>query len=216
MAAARKVSIAVAIAIVAIACGRRAHGQANDARPVFPVELTATQPGSYVHVRGDGRDRPCGEHCVLDLPRHDYGVIVRAPDGYEYGRELKIVRPTSLSVSPGNHRRKVLGIGLFASGLASIVAGVAVVFLWVTDHQICAVDSCVLSSPVPTWRWYAGGISVASGIGVGAAGLILWRLNNHATLRVGALSAPPSPSAAQRATPAAEPQLPGLRLTGRF
>jgi hypothetical protein len=127
-----KGSIALAVAVGALACAGRARAQ--EPRMV-PVEISATQPGSHIWVRGRGREFRCGEGCVLQLPEHDYRVIIRDPEGHLSATALNISSPTGLTVSPGNHRNKMLGIGLFAGGLAGVTAGGVLLYLSVLVHS---------------------------------------------------------------------------------
>jgi hypothetical protein len=182
MASPRKVGVATAIAVAAIAAGRQARAQAPGE---FPVEISATQAGSSVRVRGAGRDLPCGERCVLYLPPHDYRVIVRDVEGNESAWALNLWRPASLAVSPGNHQGKLLGIALFAGGVTATVAGVAMLYLAVRNHSDFVLGQCGDCSDVSTWRWYAGGISLGAGAVLGTAGLILWKTQGHARIAVG-------------------------------
>ena len=81
MALSPRVSIALAAAIVAIATAGRARAQ-TDAPAVVPVEISATQQGAYIQLRGPHGEIPCGERCALQLPHGQYRVFVRDREGY--------------------------------------------------------------------------------------------------------------------------------------
>jgi hypothetical protein len=172
--------MAVAFAVAAIAAAP-AHA---DEPAVVPVEIRATQPGSSIQVRGRGREFACGEHCVLQLPQHDYRVIVRDRDGNDYATALTIMAPTRLTASPGNHGAKMLGIGLFAGGVAATVVALSVFYVaWRADVHTCTADC-----DAPMWQWYASGVSLAAGAGLGATGIIVWKASAHARVAASPLA----------------------------
>ncbi len=201
----------VAAAAVSIVIGGPARAQT----PPFPVEISATQPGSVIRVSGAGREYPCGERCVLSLTQHQYRVFIRDPKGHEWATALNIMQPTRLSVAPGNRESKELGIQLFVDGVVATVVGVVVLSLALLDRDHSIQCEC---TSVSTWRWYAGGISLAAGLALGTAGLIQWHANDDAVVSVDPLHWPPlsAPAARLRLTPAAGRHWAGLGLTGRF
>lgn len=180
MAASPKVLVALAVAAAAGATGATAHAEAPD---VFPVEVSAARPGAFITVRGAGLEIPCAARCVLHLPQHQYRIIIRDADGHESAEALNIFHPIALSVSPGDHGNKMLGIGLFAGGVAAVVAGAAAFYLALRDHSSYELGECGSGcSDVAPWRWYAGGVSVAAGLALGAGGLVIWHKNAHAVV----------------------------------
>ena len=216
MARSRKVSIAVAVAVAAIATGAPAHAQA-DGPAVVPVEISATQQGASVQLRGVHGEIPCGERCTLQLPQGQYRVFIRDRDGNQSVQRLTVLAPANLVVSPANHDDKVLGIGLFVGGIVGTAAGAIALYFAMLDTFFSGLSDCDSScSGLPTWTWYAGGISLAAGLALGTTGLILWRTNVHAAIGTRPLGAPPLPAAGLRVTPAAGRQWAGLALTGRF
>lgn len=163
-------------------------GTARAEEPVVvPVEISAAQPGSSIQVRGRGREFACGEHCVLQLPQHDYRVIVRDRDGNESRTSLTIMTPTSLTVAPGDHGDKMLGIGLFVGGLAATVVGLAAIYASLLETSTTASGECTGGCGA-TWHLYAGALSLAAGVGLGATGIILWRAAGHARVAVSPLA----------------------------
>jgi len=172
-------SIVLAVAIIVAAGRARA-----DEPAVVSVEISVTQLGSSIQVRGRGREFACGEHCVLQLPKHDYRILVRDRDGNDSATALTIMAPTRLTASPGNNRFKMLGIGLFAGGLAATVVALAVFY----DASRASARTCTGDCGAPMWQWYAGGISLAAGAGLGATGIIVWKASAHARVAVSPLA----------------------------
>jgi hypothetical protein len=208
--------MAVAVAVSAITTGGRARAQ-SDAPALVPVEISATQQGASIQLRGVHGEIPCGERCALQLPQGQYRVLIRDRDGNQSVQRLTLMLPANLVVSPANHDDKVLGIGLFVGGIVATVAGVIALYVAMLDTFFSNVSDCDSScSGLPTWTWYAGGISLAAGLALGTTGLILWRTNVHAAIGTRPLGAPPLPAARLRVTPAGGHQWAGLALTGRF
>ena len=137
----------VVVSIVAMASGASAAAPLSP--DPFPVEISATQPGSVIRVSGAGREYPCGEHCVLSLTQHQYRVFIRDPNGHEWATALNIMRPTRLSVAPGSREKKDRGIGLFVVGVVAAVVGVVVLSLALLDRDHFVLCEC---GTVPTWR----------------------------------------------------------------
>ena len=187
----RSVSIPVLVAVAALAPA----GPALAHWPPVPVEITATEPGSSILVRGAGRDLPCGERCVLYLPQHQYRVLIRDSEGHGSATALNILDPTSLAVSPANYYEKVRGVGLFVGGLAAAVVGVVMLFVAQHNDVRYAAGACPNCSETPSWQWYAGGAVVATGLAVGAMGMFVWRTNASARVQTRPFAAPPPPPA---------------------
>jgi len=208
--------MAVAVVVAAIGTGARAHAQAAGPT-VVPVEISATQQGASIQLRGPTGEIPCGERCALQLPQGQYRVFVSDRDGYTSAQRLTLVMPANLIVSPANHGDKVLGIGLFVGGIVATAAGVVMLYLAMLDSAFSGFSDCNSScSGLPSWSWYAGGISLAAGLALGTTGLLMWRTNVHAAIGTRPLGAPPLPRAGLRVTPTAGRQWAGLGLTGRF
>jgi len=184
----RKVWERAVVALVAVVV-TIAAGPARAEEPVVvPVEISAALPGSSIQVRGRGREFACGERCVLQLPQHDYRIFVQDREGNVSATALTIMAPIRLTASPGDHRRKMLGIGLFAGGVAATVAGAAVLYLAQRAHVTSVSGGCTSECYAPTWRWYAGGVSLAAGAGLGTTGIIVWKANGHAVIAVSPLA----------------------------
>ena len=185
----RSVSIPVLVAVAALAPA----GPALAHWPPVPVEITATEPGSSILVRGAGRDLPCGERCVLYLPQHQYRVLIRDSEGHGSATALNILDPTSLAVSPANYYEKVRGVGLFVGGVVATAVGIAVLFLAAHDDSNYASGACPRCSETPSWEWYAGGAALATGVALGTTGMFVWRKNTHARIQTRPLVAPAPP-----------------------
>jgi len=211
-----KVSIVLAIAVAAIATAGTARAQ-TDAPAVVPVEISATQQGAYIQLRGPRGEIPCGERCALQLPQGQYRVFVRDREGYASAQKLTLLGPGNIVVSPANHGDKVLGIGLFVSGVVATAVGAVMLYFAMLDAFLTDLSNCNSDcSGLPTWTWYAGGASLAAGLTMGTIGIIMWQTNAHAAIGTRPLGAPPLPPSGLRLTPAAGRQWAGLALTGRF
>jgi hypothetical protein len=222
MAGTRKVSIAWVVSIAAIASAGAAHAQAQaqpiGGPPVFRVQITTTQPGVTVRLRGPLGDVDCDERCVLNLPLSTYKMIVKDADGHLSTQRLDVTMPLQATVTPPDHTTRTAGIvsGLVGVAAAAVGAVVLLVALWLraVERIDCGGSACT-SDDVPNWLYYAGGISVGAGLAVGLTGLIVWRRNAHADVRVEAF-APPMKDARVRVVPAAGREWAGLALIARF
>jgi hypothetical protein len=210
-----KVSIVLAIAVAAITTAGTARAQ-TDAPAVVPVQISATQQGAYIQLRGPRGEIPCGERCALQLPQGQYRVLVRDREGYTSAQKLTLLGPGNIVVSPANHGDKVLGIGLFVGGVVATAAGAVMLYLAILDTFITDLGGCSDCSGLPKWTWYAGGASLAAGATMGTIGIIMWQTNAHAAIGMRPLGAPPLPPSGLRLTPAAGRQWAGLALTARF
>ena len=216
MALSAKVSMVLAIAVAAITTAGTARAQ-TDAPAVVPVQISATQQGAYIQLRGPRGEIPCGERCALQLPQGQYRVVVRDREGYTSAQKLTLLGPGNIVVSPANHGDKVLGIGLFVGGVVATAAGGVMLYFAMLDSFLSNLSDCNSDcSGLPTWTWYAGGASLAAGLTLGTIGIIMWQTNAHAAIGTRPLGAPPLPPSGLRLTPAAGRQWAGLALTARF
>jgi hypothetical protein len=218
MGVARKVSIASLVVIGTIACSGLARAQAIGSPPTFPVRISTTQPGATVLLRGPQGDIDCDERCALTLPQSSYKMIVRDANGHLSTQRLDVAAPTDATVTPPNHGVRTFGIVLGLTGvvMAAVGAVTLLVAVWLRAVERIDCDGMACTSDdVPSWMWYGGGFGVAAGLALGATGLILWRQNAHADVRVDAFS-PPMKDARLRLVPAAGRQWAGLALTARF
>ena len=134
-------AIALAVAVAAIATSARARAQWN-APAVVPVEISATQRGAYIQLSGPNGEIPCGERCVLQLPQGEYRVVVRDREGYLSAQKLSPLLPRRIIVSPANHGDKVLGIGLFAGGIAATAAGTITLYFAMLNNGFAGSRPC--------------------------------------------------------------------------
>ena len=219
MAAACKVSIAMAAAVAVIAAGARASAQAIGAPPDLPVEISAGQPGTTIMVRGPQGEVACGERCGLTLPLGTYKMIVKDRDGYLSTQKLDVTMATRATVTPPEHATRILGITSGVVGLAAAAAGAITLclalFVRAVERIDCGGMECQ-TDDVPSWTWYAGGISLGAGLALGVTGLVLWRQNAHATVRLDASVPPPATGGLLRLAPVAGRQWAGMGLTARF
>jgi hypothetical protein len=184
MAASRKVSVAMAIVVGAIACAGRAQGQALTAPPVFPVEISTTQTGATVALEGPGGDIACGARCALELPQSRYKMVVKDADGVLSTQKLVVEMPTSARVTPPDPGMRSVGITIMVVGLAGVVVGGFLLgkilgqkFIE-TIAQDCA-GPC-RNEDVSTTRWIVAGASLGAGLALGATGFVIFRKNRHA------------------------------------
>jgi len=189
----RKVSMAVAVAMGVMAGGGpAAHAQALVPPPVFPVQITATQPGATIVLRGPTGDITCGEHCALELPQSRYKLVVADAHGVLSTQRLVVEMPTSATVTPPDPGMRTIGITVMVVGLVGVVVGGVLLggilgqkFVE-TIGQDCA-GPCTYED-VSTTRWLVAGGSLAAGLAVGATGFVVLRRNSHAVVEVGPLS----------------------------
>jgi hypothetical protein len=186
--ATRRVSIALALAVAVLVTAGRARAQWPEV-PVT-VEITATEPGSSMLVRGGGRALPCGDRCVLSLQLRQYRLWISDPEGHGSSTVLDIFEPTSLTVSPANYYEKVHGVGLFVGGIVATAVGVGLLFLAQSMDARAGACHC---GELPRWEWYAGGAAMAAGLAVGATGFFKWRRNTQPVVETRPLGPPALP-----------------------
>lgn len=226
MAGTRKVAIALAVVVGVIAWGGQARAQAIGSPPVFPVHLSATQPGATITLQGPGGDIACGERCALELPQSGYKMVVKDADGILSTQKLFVEMPTRATVTPPDPGMRTIGITMMSVSLAGIVVG-GFLFAKIlgqkfveTIGQDCA-GPCTYED-VSTTRWIVAGASLGAGLALGATGFVLLRKNRHAIVDTSPLAAPPpagappADDAQLRLTPAVGPRWAGLGLRGGF
>ena len=242
MAWSRKVSIAHAIAFLivvgSVAAAGRAQAQMISAPPIFPVEISATQPGTRIHLYGPGGHTNCGERCALTLPQAQYKMVVSDAEGHNSTQYLLVQMPTSATVTPADLGKRNLGIVLMSVGLAVIVVSGAIFYAilfekWVETAGDCGDPNGCATHDFATSTYVIAGASLGAGLTLGLTGLSVWLQHHHATVRVDPLGAPSAASAfpdrnraRQRTneawgarlllTPAAGHRWAGLALTGGF
>jgi hypothetical protein len=220
MAAACKVSIALAVALAVIGAGARAHAQAIGPPPVFPVQISTTQPGATIVLKGPGGDIACGERCSLELPQSRYKMVLKDADGTLSTQKLFVEMPTSATVTPPSPGMRSIGITIMVVGLAGIVVG-GFLFARVLGQKFVETIARDCAGPcmdedVPTSTWIVAGASLGAGLALGATGLVIFRKNSHALVDISPLGPPRADTARLRLTPAAGPRWAGLGLTGGF
>src|SRR5262245_23351584 len=220
MAWSRKVWTAFLIGTAALATAVRTLAQALGPPPIFPVEISGTQAGTRIDLFGPGGRTVCGERCVLTLPQASYKMVVTDAEGHQSTQYLRVEMPTSAAVTPSDRGTRNLSIVLMSVGLAGVAVGYATFLVilftkWVETAGYCAGD-CP-THDFATSTYVIAGASLGAGLAVGLAGVVMWRRNHHATVRVDPLGAPPVKDDARlRLTPAAGLRWVGLGLTGRF
>jgi hypothetical protein len=213
----RWTSIAAVVALVTVAAVGRARAQAVEPVPRLPVQVEAGAPDVTVRITGPGVDVPCGARCDTELPAGQYRVLATSADGRASARNVFIGEPLRLTVTPHNQAARVTGIALMPVGVAG--AGAGLVMLWWAGLKFiflrlagCSGDC---SAELPGWLVPAGLISLGAGVAVGVTGVVLWRSNAHADVKMNPL-APPPPRAQLRLRPVAGLRWTGLALTGSF
>lgn len=209
---------ALVLTLATAATGGRAWAQAVEPVPRLPVEVEADVPDVTVRITGPGVDVPCGARCVADLLPGQYRVEARGADGRASARNVFIREPLRLTVSPHNQTARVTGIVLMPVGVAS--AGAGLVLLWWAGLKFiflrlaeCSGDC---SSDLPGWLVPTGLVALGAGVAVGLTGLILWRSNAHASVKMDPLTEPRTRRAQLRLIPSAGARWAGLMLDGRF
>ena len=229
MAGVRKVSIACAIAMgVMAARGPAAHAQALAAPPVFPVQISATQPGAMIVLRGPTGDITCGEHCALELPQARYKLVVEDANKVLSTQRLVVEMPTRATVTPPDPGMRTIGITIMVVGVVGVAVG-GVLLGAILGKKFVEMLGQDCSGPctyedVSTSRWLVAGGSLAAGLALGATGFIVLQKSRHAVVDTRPLDAsspagaPPAPvnDAQLRVRPAAGLRWAGLALDGRF
>ena len=183
MAAGRKVSIAMAVAVALAATAGRSSGQALAPSPVFPVEISATQPGVQIRLRGPGGDIPCGARCLLDLPQRDYVLLVNDAAGNYSKQNLIVAMPTRAAVTPPHATASRLGVASMLVGLAGMAAGGVLLYVSAVQQSGSGCNVFYCSGSVPRSRWIEGGSLMGVGLALGLSGLIVWRENIHPIIK---------------------------------
>jgi hypothetical protein len=211
MAASRKGSIAVAIAIGVITISGRARAQAFEAPPVLPVEIRGGEGTAFIQLQGPGGPIQCGTHCSVELPQGRYRLIVRDVDNHLSAQWLSVAQSSRFTVTPANRGAQIGGIVLMGTGIAAAAVGAFVLWITFIGHTLadCAANC---SNDWPHGPLYGGAIALGAGVAAGVTGLIIWRSNVHAVVD----ERPPVPTARLRLAPIAGLHLAGLGLTGRF
>lgn len=211
-------SILGAAVIATLAAGGRARAQAVEPVPRLPVEVEAGAPDVTVRITGPGVDVPCGARCAAELPPGQYRVLATGPDGRASARNVFIAYPSRLTVTPHNQTARVTGIVLMPVGIAS--AGAGLVMLWWAGLKFvfgrlagCSGDC---SSERPGWLVPTGLVALGVGVAVGVTGVVLWRSNAHAEVKMDPLAAPRARGAQLRLRPIAGLRWTGLALTASF
>jgi hypothetical protein len=193
MAGARKRAIALALVMgVMLGRGSVGHAQALAPEPVFPVQISATQPGATITLRGPAGDIACGGRCALELPQSRYKLVVKDADGVLSTQKLNVDMPTSATVTAPDPGMRTIGIAIMVVGLAGVAVGGFVLGKILgqkfveTIGQDCA-GPCT-NEDVSTTRWIVGGASLGAGLAIAASGFILMRRNSHAVVEIGPLS----------------------------
>ena len=134
------------------------------------------------------------------------------PDGRASARNVFIAAPSRLTVTPHNQTARVTGIVLMPVGIAS--AGAGLVMLWWAGLKFvfarlagCNGGDC--SAELPGWLVPTGVVALGAGVAVGLTGLVLWRSNAHAEVKMDPLAPPRA-----RRRPIAPAAVAGLRWTG--
>lgn len=192
MAGVRKVSIALAVAIGVIAIGDpAANAQALAPPPVFPVQISATQPGATMTLTGPTGDIACGGRCALELPQSRYKLVVKDADGVLSTQRLVVEMPTSATVTPPDSGMRTIGVTVMVVGLVGVVVGGFMLGRIVgqkfveTIGQDCA-GTCI-NEDVSTTRWVVGGVSLGAGLAIAATGFVLIRNNAHPVVQTAPL-----------------------------
>jgi len=208
----------VAIAVTIAAGGGRARAQSFQPPPVIPIEVEAGEPDATVRITGPGVDVPCGARCTAQVPPGQYRVQTTAADGRASARNVFIDAPSRLTVTPHNQTARVTGIVMMPVGLAT--AGVGLVMLWWAGLKFvfgrlaeCSGDC---TTDVPSWLVPTGLAALGVGVAVGLTGLVLWRSNAHAGVKVDPLSGGSAPRAQLRLRTVTGLHWSGLALTGSF
>jgi hypothetical protein len=211
MAASRKVSIAVAVAIGVIGISGRAHAQPMEAPPMLPVEIGGAEGVAFIQVQGPGGPVDCGTHCSVELPQGRYRLTVRDTDHHLSNQWLSVAQSRRFTVAPANRRARIGGIVLMGTGIAAAAAGGLVLWITFIGHTLadCEVNC---SRDWPRGQLYGGAFARGAGAAVAITGLLIWLSNMHAVID----EAPPAPAARLRLTPIAGLRLAGLGLTGSF
>jgi hypothetical protein len=214
----RRASIGVALALATVAAGGRARAESAELVQRFPVQFEAGAPGLSIRVVGLGFDIGCGERCAAELMAGQYAVRVTSPDGHVSSKNVFILTPSRLTVTPHNQTARVTGVVLGGVGAAGVGAGVVLLwwagFKWVFLRMAECSGQC--SDDLPGWLVPTGLIALGAGAALGTTGLLLWRSNAHAHVDVQPLAPVPTPGAWLRLRPVAGPRWSGLALTAAF
>jgi hypothetical protein len=101
--------------------------------------------------------------------------------------------------------------------VGGVIFGAILLEKWVELAGDCFNPDGCATHDFATSTYVIAGASLGAGLALGIAGLVVWRENVHATVRVDPLGAPPVKDTARlRLTPAAGPHWAGLGLAGRF
>lgn len=205
-------------AVLTIGVAGRAQAQPLQPPPVIPIEVEAGTPDATVRITGPGVDVPCGARCTAELPPGQYRVQTTAPDGRASARNVFIDAPSRLTVTPHNQTARVTGIVLMPVGIGS--AGVGLVLLWWAGLKwvfgSLAECSGTCTDELPSWLVPTGLAALGVGVAVGLTGLVLWRSNAHAGVKVDPLSPAQAPRAQLRLRPVGGLRWNGLALTASF
>jgi hypothetical protein len=211
-------AIFVAAVLATVVGAGRAHAQPFQPQPVIPIEVEAGTPDATVRITGPGVDVPCGARCTAEVPPGQYRVQTTAADGRASARNVFIAAPSRLTVTPHNQTARVTGIVLMPVGLAT--AGAGLVMLWWAGLKFvfgrlseCSGDC---TTDIPSWLVPTGLAALGVGVAVGLTGLVLWRSNAHAGVKMDPLSPPSRAGAQLRLQPAAGLRWSGLALTASF
>ncbi|HEY5449253.1 MAG TPA: hypothetical protein VIQ54_10905 [Polyangia bacterium] len=209
------------VAAIALAASGPALAHGISERPIFPVEISATQPGTRIHLFGPEGFRTCGERCLLALQQAWYKLVVTDPAGERSTQNLFVSMPTAAAVTPPDRGKRNVGLALMGGGLLGIVAGGVTFYgIAITKYRenlgACPTHDCTTHDFADS-TYILGAASLAVGLALGVAGLLVWQRNYHASVRVEPLGEPPVKDGARlRLTPAAGQRWAGLGLTGRF